>query len=144
MPVSLQEEHSVARYCPPKYLSEDQSQILPVAFHLRHDRNEKDLSVFWVEYYGTESESINIDELKKQLPATLTPVRRSLLGIICVGDAIKNVQDEFSVELSFQNTKGKLKSHSSIFGMCGDDHDAIAAELTELANKRCSYPANIT
>lgn len=52
----LSEEDHVSRYVPYKKLLRDDDDnpvgILPQAFEMREERNEKELSVNWLEYFG--------------------------------------------------------------------------------------------
>ena len=123
----------VSRYCKFKTLSEA-GQPLGSAFVLRKDRNEKYLSVSWLEYFGR----LEIEELLKGVRdhIILTPKKSAKYAILNVGDTISYVDEnsERNIEITHEPSDSD-PSHSGIRGYSYEDEmigDLIAEKVISI------------
>ena len=129
----LPPEDHVSRYCKFKALSEA-GQPLGSAFDLREDRNEKYLSVSWLEYFGRLELEKLLQEVRDHF--VLTPKRSARYAILNVGDTINfiNENSERNIEITHEPSDSD-PSHSGIRGYSYEDEmigDLIAQKVISI------------
>lgn len=137
----IADQHHIARYCRPKYISDEQIQA--GAFMVRV--SEENLSVNWLEFFKCSSRENEIVELQNTYSATLKRVGAgSKIAVINVGEVREKVitesPDRRNLEVLHDPLYGIVNnpSHSGIYNLKQDDE--LIAELI-LETVRESYPA---
>ncbi len=124
---SIPDEHHIARYCRPKYLS-SQGEITGAAFLLRRERGEQHLSVNYLEFFDSLNRAIAINRVKETINLRLQP--GSKFAVMNVGNVKKRVSEETTDRrrLEIVHTPSlKDPSHSQISNL--DPDNEFIAEL---------------
>jgi hypothetical protein len=129
----LPNKDHIARYCKFKSLSEA-GQPLGSAFVLREERNEKYLSVSWLEYFGR----LSIEELLQAVRDhfSLIPKKSARYAVVNVGDTINyvNVNSERKIKITHEPSNSN-PSHSGVRGYSYEDEmigDLIAQKVISI------------
>lgn len=134
----IPDQHHIARLCNPKHISEEQIQA--TAFMLR--KNEKSLSVNWMEFLNCSSRGSEIIELQNIYSRKLKVAASAIIGVLNVWEVREKV---FTESLDRRNLEflhdPQLNdtSHSGIFNL--KDDDILIAELI-LKIVRETYPTH--
>jgi hypothetical protein len=138
----IPDEDHIARYCKPSKISED-GQIEFGAFMLRKD--EKGLSVDWLEFLKCSSREDEIIEMRKIYPLRLTVGAKAKIAVLNVGEVCKKVQTESLdkrilkvIHEPLINDPLVIDPHSEIYNLKQDD-ELIAELILEIVRE--GYPA---
>lgn len=130
----------VARYCPPARI--DHGELQASAFRLRRDKNEKDLSVNWLEALHPSDRAKQIGLLQQTFAGKMARISAGAeFALLNVGGLLKNVADgcpQCPALKVLHLPEPKDPSHSGIFGIERDDQ-LVAELLLEAVLNR--YPA---
>lgn len=134
----IPDQHHIARLCNPKHISEEQIQA--TAFMLR--KNEKSLSVNWMEFLNCSSRGSEIIELQNIYSRKLKAAASAIIGVLNVWEVREKVLteslDRRNLEI-LHNPQLNDTSHSGIFNL--KDDDILIAELI-LKIVRETYPSH--
>ena len=134
----IPDQHHIARLCNPKHISEEQIQA--TAFMLR--KNEKSLSVNWMEFLNCSSRGSEIIELQNIYSRKLKVAASAIIGVLNVWEVREKVftesLDRRNLEI-LHDPQLNDTSHSGIFNL--KDDDILIAELI-LKIVRETYPTH--
>jgi len=134
----IPDQHHIARLCNPKHISEEQIQA--TAFMLR--KNEKSLSVNWMEFLNCSSRGSEIIELQNIYSRKLKAAASAIIGVLNVWEVREKVLteslDRRNLEI-LHDPQLNDTSHSGIFNL--KDDDILIAELI-LKIVRETYPSH--
>lgn len=124
----------ISRYASAMKCTEE-GEVTGVAFMLRKDRNEKYLSVNWLEFFNLCDRNAEIDAVRKAL--RIKPGANAKIAVMNVGKTVEyikaNSPDSRLLSVVHQPNKDN-PSHCGIFGLVFDDHliaDLIAETVQE-------------
>lgn len=136
-------EHHVSRYCGFTQLTEN-GRITAQAFRLRQDKNEKSLSVNWLEYFGLRNRSAEIQEIRNAfIKKGRTLAAKAKFAVLNVGKLREHVYKESLYERIIRILHDPLDndpSHSGIYNIPIDDF-FIAELIAEIVREEMTYPA---
>ena len=122
----IPDQHHVARYCQPKYISDEKIQA--GAFMVRKD--EESLSVNWLEFLNCSSKESQVAELQNIYSRTLKVRASSKIAVINVGEVREKVLaeslDRPNLEV-LHDPQVDDPSHSGIYNL--QQNDELIAEL---------------
>lgn len=134
----LPREDHIARYCGGSHIDEDEL-IAPTAFHLRHNQNEKYLSVQWLEILKQPNRISAIANVQGIIGQKLRPGKTSRIGVLNVGEVIDHVANESGSSIRILHEPEPADtSHSGIYDTDQDEEliaELIAKKILEI------YPA---
>lgn len=140
MIVPVPDDHHVARHCPKSKLDEE-GWPRPTAFMLKVVRDEKSLSVNWLEYLGVLERSDQIAELREVYKRKKYMIgSTSKFAVLQVGQTIDNVssntngvhrisvihEPEGPPEFDYEDP-----SHSGIHGVPSEDDNEVSKYIAD-------------
>ena len=115
----------VIRYCPGSKLAEDGTP-LGTAFYLR--RNEKYLSVEWMEYFQQRTKECAVKEVESILLRKLNVGSTARMAVLNVDNLCHHVKTQTALTIRvLHEPSGKDPAHSGIYDT--DQDEMIIAEL---------------
>ncbi len=142
----IPDQNHIARYCKPTQVSD--GQIQATAFMLRKD--EKSLSVNWLEFLNCSSRECEITEIRNIYSSKLSVGASAKIAVLNVGEVRKKVltesPDRRNIEVLHDpitdehNPLHNDLSHSEIYNLKQDD-ELIAELILETVHE--IYPARI-
>lgn len=131
--IEIDIKHHVARYCKPLCVGTD-GLPLACAFELRPERDEKYLSVNWLEYYNESELAIAVDCVRQAfLNKGFRPARSGRFAVLQINQ-MKSVISSLGSKpfrVKYLPT-AKDRSHTGIFGYTAADN-STALKISELA-----------
>ncbi|MBL4590264.1 MAG: hypothetical protein JKY11_09340 [Alphaproteobacteria bacterium] len=129
----LQKDNHISRHAPYKKCIRDENDkpigLLPQAFEMRAERNEKALSVNWLEYYK-DTHVQNVTKMVTDFRTTRTVGLNSAFGIANVGELelACATMNQTSVRILYDSkatskTKSSNASHATIIRLPFNDDD---------------------
>jgi|APSaa5957512576_1039674.scaffolds.fasta_scaffold88373_2 hypothetical protein len=143
---TIPDKDHIARYCGFRNLDED-GQIGASAFMLNVKKNEKELSVDWLEFLNCSNREAEITEMRNVYANRLDVGKKAKIAILNVGNTLQEVQansqDNRKLNIIHDPLvpEGAQSPHSGIYGLKEDD-DMIAELLAQCISE--SSPARTT
>ena len=137
----IPDQHHVSRYCNPSSLKADGTPS-GVAFRLRSHKNERYLSVNWLEYAHSASRSEQLAKVRESFIEKGFGIASSAkFAVLNVGEIAAHVFEMSGHKIcASHQLEDKDPSHSGLFGYTYSDEDDLIADL--MAEKVIElYPA---
>lgn len=129
----------VARYCPPRCVEEDGTPA-PCAFELKA-RDECCLSVSWLEYFGGQSTTNNVECVRRELRQHYELKKNGRLAVLNIGMVKYRIETEHGIALYVKrDPQQDYPSHACISGYSTGDEETTAT-LSEMVGVNDVYPA---